>query len=71
MTARCSQRQSRASQPTPEDLAAVHVSPLWGLTCVLGDIAARVERRRADEHVEASPEKQSAAGCDPTAREGA
>ncbi len=41
--------------------------PLWGLTVVLGDIARRVERHRATEHTETSPETRSSAGSDPAA----
>jgi hypothetical protein len=42
--------------------------PLWGLTCVLGDIAARIERQRASEQTEDTPETRRRAGSDPTAR---
>jgi hypothetical protein len=61
-------RRHRAPYPTAGDLAA-HASPLWGLTCVLGDIALRVERRRAEEQTtESTPEQRSAIGSDPTAQ---
>lgn len=39
--------------------------PLWGLVSVLGDIARRVERRRAEEHTEQTPETPTTAGSDP------
>ena len=42
--------------------------PLWGLTCVLGEIALRIVRDRADEGTTGSPETRSAGGAT-TARE--
>ncbi len=33
----------------PEETEPPELSPLWGLTLVLGEIAQRVDRRRADE----------------------
>ena len=39
--------------------------PLWGLTCVLGDIAVRVTRRRAAEQAKQTPETRRGAGSDP------
>ncbi|MDP9355371.1 MAG: hypothetical protein M3Q71_17550 [Chloroflexota bacterium] len=42
-------------------------SPLWPLTVILGDVARRVERQRAAEHTEASPETRHSAGSDPAA----
>lgn len=41
--------------------------PLWGLTCILGDVAQRIERHRAAEHVLQTPETRRAAGSDPAA----
>jgi hypothetical protein len=29
-------------------------SPLWGLALILGEIAVRIERRRAEEHEDAA-----------------
>ncbi len=42
-------------------------SPLWPLTVILGDVARRVERQRAAEHTETSPETRRSAGSDPAA----
>jgi hypothetical protein len=43
----------------------VVVGPLWPLTVVLGEIACRLERNRADTHTQDSPETRHAAGSDP------
>lgn len=43
---------------------------LWALTCVLGDIAVRVTRRRADAHAGETPETRRGAGNDPSAPTG-
>lgn len=40
--------------------------PLWGLITILGDIATRIERQRAAEQTEESPETRRGAGSDPT-----
>ena len=39
--------------------------PLWALTCVLGDIAVRVSRRKADARTAETPETRRGAGSDP------
>ncbi len=44
--------------------------PLWGLTCVLGEIAVRVTRRRAAEHGDGTPDTRRGAGSDPSAPTG-
>ncbi len=36
----------------------VYTHPLWGLTCVLGEIALRLEHSRAAEETQTSPETQ-------------
>ena len=51
----------------PEGNPAVISHPLWPVTVILGEIAQRVERQRAGEHVETSPETRHHAGSDPTA----
>ncbi len=58
-------RHRRAEITTSAPNPAVH--PLWGLTVVLGDVARRVERQRAAEHTETSPETRRSAGSDPAA----
>ena len=55
----------KAAPPTSDDLAAALGSPLWGLACVLGDIAVRVTRQRATEHTGQTPETRRGAGSDP------
>ena len=52
--------------PDPAETTAA--DPLWPLTVTLGDIARRVERRRAPEQSQDSPETRRAAGGDPAAR---
>ena len=42
--------------------------PLWPVVAILGDIAARVERRRAEEGAP-TPPNEGAAGGEPAARE--
>lgn len=49
--------------PTPAPLPAT--DPLWPLTVILGDIARRVERHRAAEHTQCSPETRRGTGGDP------
>ena len=46
----------------------VYTHPLWGLACVLGDIALRLDRRRAEELTGACPETRSGTAS-PTGRE--
>ncbi|MDP9359170.1 MAG: hypothetical protein M3R02_28575 [Chloroflexota bacterium] len=43
---------ARKPDPAPGSREALspEASPLWGLVLVLGEIAERVERRRAEEH---------------------
>jgi hypothetical protein len=55
------------SGPSRERSPEILTHPLWGLTVVLGDIATRIERRRATEHTEDTPETRRRAGNDPTA----
>jgi hypothetical protein len=43
--------------------------PLWGLTCVLGDIAVRVTRRRAAEQAGETVDERRP-GLDPLGRGG-
>lgn len=50
-----------------DDAHDVATSPLWPLTVILGDIARRVERQRANEHTQTSPETRRSAGSDPAA----
>ena len=67
------ERYGRRSEPgrigapseAPSGEAAAH--PLWPMVAILGDIAARVERRRAEEG--APPRDEGAAGGEPAARE--
>ena len=42
--------------------------PLWGLTCILGEIALRLERERAEERTAGSPETRGGTAA-PTGRE--
>ncbi len=42
----------------PRRAPDVYTHPLWGLTCVLGEIAVRLERARAAEETQATPETQ-------------
>ena len=42
-------------------------SPLWPLVTILGDIAVRVSRRKADAHASETPETRRGAGNDPSA----
>ncbi len=49
------------------DVQDATASPLWPLTVILGDVARRVERQRAAEHTETSPETRRSAGSDPVA----
>lgn len=59
---------------TPDQKYPDHATPaastdaLWGVTCVLGDIARRVARRRAAEHATETPETRRGAGSDPLPR---
>ncbi len=46
----------------------LYTHPLWGLTCVLGEIALRLERRRAEELAADVPETRSGTAA-PTGRE--
>ena len=57
--------QNRAPLP---DRDVVTAGPLWPLTLILGDIAARVERRKAEEHADTSSETRRGAGSDPAPR---
>ena len=57
-----------ATTPKHQDAAD---SPLWPLTCILGDIARRVERERAAGQTQETPETRRGAGSDPAARGGA
>ncbi len=50
---------------TPASDVCTH--PLWALTVVLGDVARRVERHRAAEQTETSPETRRSPGSDPAA----
>ena len=52
----------KTPDPAP---AAAH--PLWTLVAVLGEIAARVERRLVEENSSAGP-KENAAGGEPAAQ---
>ncbi len=63
MTARPDRRQGRA--PISDPAPSICADPLWALTVILGDIADRVERHRAAEHVLQTPETRRAAGSDP------
>ncbi len=54
-----------AKYPDANPAATSH--PLWPMTVILGDIAQRLERQRASEQVERSPETRCAAGSDPLA----
>ncbi len=51
----------------PDANLAATSHPLWPMTVILGDIAQRLERQRASEQVERSPETRCAAGSDPLA----
>ncbi len=53
--------------PRAERAPDVYAHPLWGLTCILGEIAMRLERRRAEELTTESPETRSAKAT-PTGR---
>ncbi len=46
-------------------------SPLWGLVLILGEIAERVERRRAEDLTAESSETRRAPGADSSAQGGA
>lgn len=48
--------------PRPGRAPDVYAHPLWGLTCILGEIALRLERRRAEERTSDSPETSRAVG---------
>ncbi len=50
-----------------DDTHDVVTSPLWPLTVILGDVARRVDRQRAAEYTEISPETRRSAGSDPAA----
>ncbi len=54
-------------RPEPDDATT---SPLWPLVTILGDIAVRVTRRRADEHAGETPETRRGAGSDPVSGNG-
>ncbi len=56
----------KATPPTSDDLTATHESPLWGIACVLGDIAVRVTCK-ADQQANETPETRRSAGSDPVA----
>ncbi len=43
-------------------------SPLWPVALILGEIAERLERRRAEEHAVGPVEDQNGAGRDPRSR---
>ena len=51
-------------RPEPDDATT---SPLWPLVTILGDIAVRVSRRKADAHASETPETRRGAGNDPSA----
>ncbi len=51
-------------QPEPDDAT---LSPLWPLVTILGDIAVRVSRRKADAHASETPETRRGAGNHPAA----
>ncbi len=51
----------------PEANLAVASHPLWPMTVILGDIAQRLKRQRASQHVEISPETCRTTGNDPLA----
>jgi len=55
---------ARRNGRSPETNDAT-LSPLWPLVTILGDIAVRVSRRKADEHAVETPETRRGAGCDP------
>lgn len=57
---------SNTKQPD-RGAAATVIDPLWSLTCILADVARRVERRRAAEYSLETPETRRAAGGDPAA----
>ncbi|MDP9359290.1 MAG: hypothetical protein M3R02_29195 [Chloroflexota bacterium] len=65
MSAPTQERRRRAEISTPPHIPAGH--PLWPLTVILGDVARRIERQRAAEHTETSPETRRVAGSDPAA----
>jgi len=55
-------------EPRSNDIV---VGPLWPLTVVLGEIACRLERNRADMHTQDSPETRHVVGSDPVVTAGA
>ncbi len=52
----------------PESPTHGAADPWWAVTCVLGDIAGRIARRRAAEHAIETPETRRGAGSDPLPR---
>jgi hypothetical protein len=47
----------------------VYTHPLWGLACVLGDIALRLQRTRAGDESETTPETRKSTTCEGTRQE--
>ncbi len=59
---------TRRERPATRDpLSPAAASPLWDLVLILGEIAERVERRRAEDHTAGPPATRPATEVDSAA----